>query len=257
MRDLIVAGNWKMNKSYDEGIALVRELANSLTPEIIGETKVVVSPPSILLSDIVSELWEIDDISVAAQNCHQKESGAFTGEVSASMLKSLELDAVIVGHSERRQFFGDTNEVIKEKVASVLNNELIPIFCCGESLEERKADQHFNVVKTQIEEALFSLQEEAFSNVVIAYEPVWAIGTGETASPEQAQEIHAYIRGIVKEKYGSAVAEETSILYGGSCKPTNAKEIFSKPDVDGGLIGGAALNAKDFTAIVEAMNVKK
>lgn len=256
MRDFIVAGNWKMNKTFDEGIGLVRDLLESLTPNVVGTTKVVVSPPSVLLSDVVAELWESDSISVAAQNCHQKDAGAYTGEISAQMLKSIEVDAVILGHSERREYFGETNSLIGEKVKKAIENELVPIFCCGEVLEERKGERHFEVVKTQIEEALFGLTEEEFMAVVIAYEPVWAIGTGETASPDQAQEIHAFIRKTITERFGADIANNTSILYGGSCKPSNAKELFAKADVDGGLIGGASLNATDFTAIVEAIKVK-
>lgn len=257
MRDLIVAGNWKMNKTFDDGIGLIRDLMESITEEIVGDAKVIVSPPYVLLSDAVAELWENEYIAVAAQNCHQEKEGAYTGEVSAEMLRSIDVDAVIIGHSERRQYYKESNAQIAQKVDQALSHELVPIFCCGELLEERKADQHFDVVKTQIQEALFHLPEEQFKHVVIAYEPVWAIGTGETASPEQAQEIHAYIREVVSKKYGEAIAEDTSILYGGSCKPSNAKELFANPDVDGGLIGGAALNASDFTAIVEALKVKK
>lgn len=256
MRDLIVAGNWKMNKTVDEAVILVQELSERMSEQNVGDVKVVVSPPYVVLPQVISELWDNSLISVAAQNCHQNESGAFTGEVSARMLQSIEADAVILGHSERREYFGETNEIIAAKVDAALENSLVPFFCCGEVLEQRQDGSFFDVVKTQIVEGLFHLDNAAFSKVVIAYEPVWAIGTGETASPEQAQEMHAFIRGVVNEKYGAAIAENTSILYGGSCKPGNAQELFSNPDVDGGLIGGASLKADDFVAIIEALKNK-
>ncbi|MCT4622603.1 MAG: triose-phosphate isomerase [Schleiferiaceae bacterium] len=256
MRYFIVAGNWKMNKTVDEAVALVEELNQKLTPELQGEANVIVAPPYVVLPQVISSLWENSNISVAAQNCHQNESGAYTGEVSAQMLKAIEADAVIIGHSERREYFKESNADIAAKVDAAIANELVPIFCCGEVLEERKAGEHFNVIKTQIEESLFHLTEGAFSKVVVAYEPVWAIGTGETATPEQAQEIHAFIRGIIAEQYNQQIADDTSILYGGSCKPGNAKDLFANPDVDGGLIGGASLKADDFIAIVEALKVK-
>ena len=256
MRDLIVAGNWKMNKTVDEAIVLVQELNERLSEENTGDVKVVVSPPFVVLPQVISELWNNDLISVAAQNCHQAESGAFTGEVSAKMLKSVEADAVILGHSERREYFGETNVLIASKVNAALKNELVPIFCCGEVLEQRQDGSFFEVVKSQITEALFHLEAEQFSHVVIAYEPVWAIGTGETASPDQAQEMHAFLREVVAERYGNEVAANTSILYGGSCKPSNANELFANPDVDGGLIGGASLNADDFVGIIEALKNK-
>lgn len=253
MRAKIVAGNWKMNTTPEEGIQLVNDILFGLTSDVLGDTRVIVSPPATHLSDVVEALWDSPEISVAAQNCHHLESGAYTGEISAAMLRSLEVDAVIIGHSERRQYFGETNEQLAAKVDIALRNELSPIYCCGELLEEREANQHYDVVKTQVQEALFHLSAEDITEVVIAYEPVWAIGTGLTASPEQAQEMHAHIRSVIAEKYGQSLANEISILYGGSCKPSNAAEIFSKPDVDGGLIGGASLVAADFLAIIKAL----
>mgnify|MGYP001947347860 CR=1 FL=1 len=256
MRDIIVAGNWKMNKTVDEAVILVQELSERLSEENTGDVKVVVSPPYVVLPQVIAELWENSLISVAAQNCHQNESGAFTGEVSAQMLQSIEADAVILGHSERREYFGETNEMIAKKVDASIQNMLVPIFCCGEVLAQRQNGSHFDVVKSQIIEGLFHLNADDFSKVVIAYEPVWAIGTGETASPEQAQEMHAFIRSVVAEKFGAEIANDTSILYGGSCKPSNAQELFANADVDGGLIGGASLNADDFVAIIEALKSK-
>jgi triosephosphate isomerase len=192
------------------------------------------------------------NITVGAQNCAAEEKGAFTGEVSAEMIASLEANYVTIGHSERRAYYGETNEILNKKVKLALKNDLTPIYCCGEKLEEREAKSHFDVVKTQISEGLFDLSEKEFSKIVIAYEPVWAIGTGVTASPEQAQEIHKYIREIIAEKYGEEISENVSILYGGSVKPSNANEIFGKADVDGGLNGGAALKAEDFMGIINA-----
>ena len=257
MRNHIVAGNWKMNKNLDEGLVLIQELSEKLTDDIVDNTNVVIAPTHVMLGQAVAELWDNPNIAVAAQNCHFEDAGAYTGEVSAAMIAALEADAVILGHSERREYFGETNALIAQKVKKALEHDLIPIYCCGEVLAERKNDQHFDVVRKQVEEGLFDLDESAFANVVIAYEPVWAIGTGETATPEQAQEIHAFIRQIVAEKYGEKTAKETSILYGGSCKPSNARELFSQPDVDGGLIGGASLKSDDFTEIVKAMEVKR
>ncbi len=250
MRKNIVAGNWKMNKTLTEGIELAKELT-----AILSENKpncdVVIGTPYIHLAEVAKTV-DKNIIGVSAQNCADKVSGAYTGEISAAMVKSTGADYVILGHSERRAYYGETDAILKEKVNLVLENDLTPIFCIGEVLEEREAEKHFDVVKTQITDGLFHLPAEEFSKVVVAYEPVWAIGTGKTASPEQAQEIHAFIRKTVSEKYGNEVAENTSILYGGSCKPSNAKELFSNPDVDGGLIGGAALKAEDFHGIIAA-----
>lgn len=241
-----------MNKNFDEGLDLIEDIVELLDENPVGDVNVVIAPAYTHLQSATELLYDNEDISVAAQNCHHKEEGAYTGEVSANMLKSIGVDAVIIGHSERREYFSETNEQLANKVNLALDYEMIPIFCCGEVLTERKAEKHFEVVEKQIKESLFHLSAEQFDNVVIAYEPVWAIGTGETASPEQAQEIHAHIREVVRKQYGNDVADKLSILYGGSCKPANSKELFAKPDVDGGLIGGAALKAEDFVAIIHS-----
>lgn len=251
MRKNIVAGNWKMNTSLQEGIELAKAVNELVKNTNTGDVKIILAPPFLHLTE-VSKNVDKNRISVSAQNCAAESNGAFTGEVSAEMLKSAGIEYVILGHSERRSYFGETNQVLNKKVKTALQNNLKPIFCIGELLEERNAGSHFNVVKQQMEEGVFDLSADDFSKIVIAYEPVWAIGTGVVASPGQAQEIHHYIRSIIAEKYGDQVAEETSILYGGSCKPSNAKEIFENPDVDGGLIGGAALKAEDFLGIITA-----
>lgn len=253
MAKKIVAGNWKMNKDRDAAVALVEDLKNKIAEYNTSGVSLIVSPPYLYLSEILKTA-EGSGISVSAQNVHQEASGAYTGEVSVEMLKSIGLDYTIIGHSERRQYFGETSEQIASKVAAAIDGGLNPIYCCGEVKEEREAGDHFKVVEQQLTDEVFGLSAEDFSKVVIAYEPVWAIGTGLTASPDQAQEIHAFIRGLVAAKYGDAIAAETSILYGGSCKPGNAKEIFGKSDVDGGLIGGAALLADDFLQIAAAFN---
>lgn len=250
MRQNIVAGNWKMNNTLEEGVALAKEV-NTILAANTPNCKVVLGAPFIHLTEVVKSV-DASLVGVAAQNCADKVSGAYTGEISASMVKSTGAQYVILGHSERRAYYGETNAILKEKTDLALANDLTPIFCIGEVLEEREADKHFEVVKTQIEEALFHLSAEDFGKVVLAYEPVWAIGTGKTASPEQAQEIHAFIRKTLADKYGASVADNTSILYGGSCKPSNAKELFANPDVDGGLIGGASLKAEDFHGIIAA-----
>lgn len=248
MRKNIVAGNWKMNTSLQEGI----ELAKAVNEKASGnDVTAVICTPYIHLSE-VSKLISKDALYLGAQNCANKESGAYTGEISVDMIKSTGAAYVILGHSERRAYYGETNEILAVKVKLVLEAGLIPIFCIGEVLEEREAGKHFDIVKTQLNEGLFELSSDDFSKIVLAYEPVWAIGTGKTASPEQAQEIHKVIRDHVSEKYGQQIADNTSILYGGSCKPSNAAELFANPDVDGGLIGGAALNADDFMGIVNA-----
>ncbi|MEY2963006.1 MAG: hypothetical protein RL754_267 [Bacteroidota bacterium] len=252
MRRKIVAGNWKMNTSFDEAMDLVEGLKSSLTPEIVGETGVIITPPSLYLGSTVNALWENEVIAVAAQNCHEKESGAFTGEISASMIASMDVDAVIIGHSERRQFFGETNESCKVKIGQVLNNEMAAIYCIGETLEERKSGKFMEVILSQCAEGLESFTAEDMDNIILAYEPVWAIGTGETASPEQAQEVHEGIRKWLVERFNAEVADDVTILYGGSCKPSNAAELFAKEDIDGGLIGGASLSVEDFTAIIKA-----
>ena len=252
MRSKIVAGNWKMNNNCKETKSLVKGIRKSIKRLPLDNTRVIIAPTFVNLATAVKKAKK-SNIEVVSQNMHQSKSGAFTGEISADMLTSIGVKTVILGHSERRSLFGETDAVLAEKVNAALENELEIIFCFGELLEDRKSDQHFNVVKSQLENALFHLEAIAWSNIVLAYEPVWAIGTGETASPEQAQEMHAFIRNILQEKYTTSVAESTSILYGGSVKPANAAEIFSKVDVDGGLIGGASLNVKDFTSIIKAI----
>jgi len=252
MRSKIVAGNWKMNKTYKESKALINELKKSIKDLELENTRVFIAPTFVNLQK-ASKKTKDTNIEVAAQNMHQAENGAFTGEISAKMLKSIYVNTVILGHSERREYFGETNELLAQKVDTALKNDLEIIFCFGEVLEDRKNGNHFKVVEEQIKKALFHLTTDDWKKIILAYEPVWAIGTGETASPDQAQEMHAFIRELVAERYISDVAEEVSILYGGSVKPSNAKEIFSKEDVDGGLIGGAALNAEDFTALIKAI----
>ena len=237
-----------MNKNLQEGIDLCKSII-ALTSEVTRE--VIISAPYIHLASLV-DLCKGTNVKVAAQNCHHKLSGAYTGEVSTAMLADLGLDYVIVGHSERRAFNAETNSLLAEKVDAALSQNLKVIYCFGETLEERKSNVHFDLVRTQITEGIFHLPAEQMTKVVLAYEPVWAIGTGETASSEQAQEMHAHIRQVISSKYGSEVAQNTSILYGGSCKPSNATDLFSQTDVDGGLIGGASLKATDFVSIIKA-----
>lgn len=249
MRSKIVAGNWKMNNNQDETESLLTDLKNNL-PSTTSE--VIVAPTFVNLAQATSAVKD-SAIQVAAQNMHFAANGAFTGEISADMLLNIGVDTVIIGHSERRAYFGEIDELLAKKVATALDNNMRVIFCFGEELEDRKSGNHFKVVASQLKNGLFSLPADAFKSIVLAYEPVWAIGTGETASPEQAQEMHAFIRETLSEAYSSDIAQEVSILYGGSVKPGNATEIFSKPDVDGGLIGGASLVADDFLAIVKAI----
>ena len=250
MRKNIVAGNWKMNTTLPEGLQLAKEVNDALKG-VDAKCDVIICVPFTHLASI-NGVIDKNRLGLGAENCADHVSGAYTGEVSAPMVASTGATYVILGHSERRQYYGETSETLKEKVKLALANGLTPIFCIGEVLEEREAGKHFEVVKTQIEDALFDLSAEDFSKLILAYEPVWAIGTGKTATDDQAQEIHAYIRSVIEGKYGKEVAENTSILYGGSCKPSNAKELFANPDVDGGLIGGAALKADSFMGIVEA-----
>ena len=250
MRKKIVAGNWKMNMNLQDGIALAKELNETLTAEK-PNCGVVICTPFIHLASIAQFLNQ-EVIGLGAENCADKEKGAYTGEVSAEMVKSTGAQYVILGHSERREYYNETPEILKEKVLLALKNGLKVIFCIGESLAEREANKQNEVCKAELEGSVFNLSAEEFKNIVIAYEPIWAIGTGKTATAEQAEEIHAYIRSCVAEKYGEAVAEETSILYGGSCKASNAPELFAKPDIDGGLIGGASLKAADFKGIIDA-----
>ncbi len=250
MRKNIVAGNWKMNKNLQDGL----ELAKGLNEALKGKTvncDVVIGTPFIHLASVVASV-DITKIGVAAQNCADKASGAYTGEVSAEMVASTGAKYVILGHSERRAYYHETPEILKEKVLLALANGLTPIFCVGEVLQERELGRHFDVVKSQVESSLFDLSPEDFTKIILAYEPVWAIGTGKTATAGQAQEMHAFIRKTLSEKYGDEIADNTSILYGGSANAGNAKELFSNPDVDGGLIGGASLGVDKFLPIIEA-----
>ena len=252
MRRKIVAGNWKMNKNVIDAQQLMTQLRDYKNSNS-ANCEVWIAPPALYLM-MAKDVFENNEIGVFAQDISTHESGAYTGEISVDMLESIDADGTLIGHSERRQYHGENDESCNKKVKLVLDKGLIPVYCNGETLEQRKAGQHFDVVKTQTETALFTLSAEEIKKVVIAYEPVWAIGTGETATPAQAQEIHAHIRGTIAEKYGKEVADEISILYGGSVKPDNAKEIFSQPDIDGGLIGGAALKVEDFSKIIEGFN---
>ncbi|WP_339887805.1 triose-phosphate isomerase [uncultured Flavobacterium sp.] len=248
MRKHIVAGNWKMHKNNQETMSLLEEI---ILKKEANNTEIVVAPTFVNLLTAV-ETTKGKGITVAAQNMHQAEGGAFTGEISADMLTSIGINTVIIGHSERRAYFHETDALLALKVDTALKHEMRVIFCFGEELKDRQINNHFNVVEYQLRDGLFHLDKSAWKNIVLAYEPVWAIGTGETASPAQAQEMHKFIRTLIDKVYGQEVAENVSILYGGSVKPDNAKEIFSNPDVDGGLIGGAALKADDFLAIVNA-----
>ena len=251
MRSKIVAGNWKMNNDNKQTKKLVKGIRKSIKRISLDNTRVIVAPTFVNLTTAIKRAKK-SNVEVVAQNMHQATSGAFTGEVSAEMLKSIGIKTVILGHSERRSLFNETDEVLTEKVNAALENNLEVIFCFGELLAERKSENHFKVVENQLS-ALFHLDAMSWNQIVLAYEPVWAIGTGETATPDQAQEMHAFIRNLLADKYNTAVAENTSILYGGSVKPVNAEEIFSKEDVDGGLIGGASLKVEDFTAIIKAI----
>lgn len=246
MRNNIVAGNWKMHKTQKETLKLVEEII-ALKPT--NGTEIIVAPTFVNLAKAVEFIGN-QGITVAAQNMHQAEGGAFTGEIAANMLTDIGVKTVILGHSERRAYFGETDALLANKVNTALKHGMRIIFCFGEELKDRQQNNHFNSVEYQLRDGLFHLGKNDWQNIILAYEPVWAIGTGETASPEQAQEMHFFIRSLIGKVYGNDVAENISILYGGSVKPENAKEIFSKPDVDGGLIGGAALNASDFISIV-------
>ena len=252
MRQKIVAGNWKMNNNEAESIQLIQEINSEIANDTLENTRVIVAPTFVNLSSSIKASKD-SKIEVAAQNMHQEKSGAYTGEISADMLKSIGIKTVILGHSERREYFNETDELIAQKMDAALANDLEVIFCFGEKLEERKLDNHLLEVGSQLRNTLFHLKPADFKQIILAYEPVWAIGTGETASPEQAQEMHNFVRNVLEKKFGKEVSENTSILYGGSVKPENAAEIFSKEDVDGGLIGGASLKAKDFSAIIKAI----
>jgi triosephosphate isomerase len=249
MRKKIVAGNWKMNKSWPEAKALAEGFTGR-KDQIPAGVHVIIAPPSVYVQGLQHILPST--IAVATQNCSQHDSGAYTGEISAAMLHAMDVKYCIIGHSERRQYFGETNAIIREKVDACLRNNVTPIFCCGELLSERNAGEHFNTVSTQVKEALFHLTADPMAQVVIAYEPVWAIGTGVTASNEQAEEMHAFIRGVIAEYYTSDIAEGVSILYGGSVNAANAADLFACPNVDGGLVGGASLKVDDFMTIIQA-----
>jgi len=252
MRKKIVAGNWKMNKTLEEAKALTSEVMGMVADEVKGNTVTVLCVPFPYLVTLKNQLGN-SSVKIGAQNCSEHDAGAYTGEVSALMLKSMAIPFVILGHSERRQYFGEDGKLLAKKVDKALASQLTPIFCCGEPLEIREAGSHEKLVKQQVEEALFHLSADALKNVVIAYEPVWAIGTGKTATSQQAQEMHAVIRKQLASKYGEAVAAEISILYGGSVNAKNAQELFSCPDVDGGLVGGASLKSREFVDIVRSM----
>lgn len=252
MRRKIAAGNWKMNLDLDGGKLLASEVVNMVADEVSGDIDVILIPPFTHLTTVKSLIGSSKKVHLGAQNCHPEAGGAYTGEISLEMLKSVGVEYVTIGHSERREYFGEDNALLALKTKKVLEAGLIPIYCCGEKLEVREADQHFDLNKKQISEGLFGLTKEEISKVVVAYEPVWAIGTGVTASSDQAQEMHAFIRGVIADKYNQETADGISILYGGSVKPGNAAEIFAKADVDGGLVGGASLQSRDFTDIAKS-----
>jgi triosephosphate isomerase (TIM) len=252
MRKKIVAGNWKMNLSFDDAMALTSEVVNMVHDEAIGDAKVVICAPFLYLPILKKYVENNTRIALGAQNCHQKASGAYTGEISATMLASIGIQYVILGHSERRQYFAESSELLAEKTKIAIQNGLTPIFCCGESLDQRQHQDYISIVKNQLTEAIFDLSPEDFAKIVIAYEPIWAIGTGLTATSAEAQAMHQALREHIAEKYGNEIAANTSILYGGSCNAQNADELFACPDVDGGLIGGASLKSRDFTNIVKA-----
>lgn len=252
MRKKIVAGNWKMNLNKSESLALVLAISKGLQIIQLENQRVMVFPPFVNIPYVLESADRDAQIEVGSQNIHQATSGAYTGEITAGMLSHIGVKTTLIGHSERREYFGETHQILKEKVDTALQNGMEILFCFGEKLADREQQNHFKVVETQLEESLFHLPEDAWENIVLAYEPVWAIGTGMTATPDQAQEMHAFIRNLVAKKYTSQIAEDISILYGGSVKPANAEEIFGKADVDGGLIGGASLKAPDFLEIIKA-----
>lgn len=249
MRKKIVVGNWKMNTSLEEGITLAKKVDQMVSSTDLNNTGVIISPPFTHITEVIKNVNSAK-IGVSAQNCASEPKGAYTGEVSAGMLKSLGCSHCLIGHSERRTYFKEDNETLFKKVQLLLLNGIVPIYCCGEILKEREEGKLFQVIKEQITEGLFNLTESDFLKVIIAYEPVWAIGTGLVATPQQAQEMHAYIRNLIMQKYGNGTAQNTTILYGGSCNAANAKELFIQPDIDGGLIGGASLKADDFLKII-------
>ncbi len=250
MRKKTVAGNWKMNTTVSEGLNLTKEIKQKTETINTSETEIIIIPPFVHLIKIKENLG--DKIKLGAQNCSAKEKGAFTGEISVKMLKDINIDYCLVGHSERRQYHNETNELLKQKINLLLSENITPIYCCGEKLNQRQENKHFEIIKEQITQSLFHLDIQDIKKIIIAYEPVWAIGTGKTASPEQAQEIHNYIRTLLSDKYNNKTAADITILYGGSCNPANAKKIFSMPDIDGGLIGGASLKSNDFIEIIKS-----
>lgn len=251
MRKKIVAGNWKMNKTFSDAEELISEISEAIEDTELNGTEVVICPPYIYL-EMASDIAEESGFKVGAQNISSHDWGAFTGEISGGMLQSMEIGYCIIGHSERRKYFHEDNAELSGKIEQALTNSITPIFCCGELIAERESGRHFEIVKSQLEETIFQLNKDEILNIVIAYEPVWAIGTGLNATPGQAQEMHAYIRKLLTEKYGTEISNEISILYGGSCNSKNAKSLFSQPDVDGGLIGGASLTAGEFLLIVKS-----
>lgn len=251
MRKKIVAGNWKMNNTLKEGLELASKVNELLIKDPDQPVIVILGTPFIHLSE-VSKVVDTSKIGIAAQNCSAEAKGAYTGEISTEMIFSTGARYVILGHSERRAYYHEDDELINRKVKRALEYNLNPIFCCGETLEQREGGIHFDVIRKQLETGLFNLDQDDFIRIIIAYEPVWAIGTGVNATPEQAQEMHKFIRDLIKENYGDKISGDTSILYGGSCKPSNAKELFNNPDVDGGLIGGASLKAEDFLGIIHS-----
>ena len=251
MRKKIVAGNWKMNLDKSNSENLVKEILESTQEK--KDIQIVLSPPFVYLEQIVKDCVSRTDVLIAAQNCSAYDNGAFTGEVSTNMLKSIGVDYVIVGHSERRQFFSESNDVLMNKISLSLSNNLKVIFCCGEDINQREKDLHFEIIENQLKSTVFKLSVNDFSKIVIAYEPIWAIGTGKTATSDQAQEIHGFIRSLITNNYNKDISDNTTILYGGSCKPSNAKAIFSEDDIDGGLIGGASLKSADFTSIISSI----
>jgi triosephosphate isomerase len=250
MRKLIVAGNWKMNKTFDEAEELITVIA-SMMDEKEFKCDIIVCPPALYL-EMATDVADVSELYVGAQNVSDQASGAYTGEISAAMLESVEVDYCIIGHSERRKYFNEQDEVLARKVNLLLEHGIQPIYCCGELLEEREKKTHFDVVRQQLINGLFHLPDEAFANVVIAYEPVWAIGTGVNATPDQAQEMHKFIRDLIADAYNNDQAQHTTILYGGSCNAKNAKDLFANEDVDGGLIGGASLKADEFIKIADS-----
>ena len=254
MRKKVVAGNWKMNNTINEGLQLVDEIIKGLSENPENDVLKIIAPSFIHLNSISTRISVVKNLELAAQNCHQTEFGAYTGEVSAKMIVSTGCKYVIIGHSERRQYFSESNELLAKKADTALTNGLIPIFCIGENLSQRNDNQYFDVIKGQLQKSLFHLSANDFSKLIVAYEPVWAIGTGNTASCEQVQEIHSFIRCEVEKKYGVEISARLSILYGGSCNAQNAEELFACADVDGGLIGGASLKATDFIKIINSFS---